>query len=181
MYEKGEGGGPRDYSEAEKWFRLAADQGNSAAQRTLGFWYRAGRGGIPKDYTEAVRLLRLAADQGSKSLRAGRLDVVRRDCDDRDGNGVPQDYAEAVRWYRLAANQNYGGAQLSLGVMYRDGKGVQQDYVTAYMWCDISSKHGMGHACTLGDELAAKMAPKDIALAQIRAKACMASNYQDCD
>ena len=32
LYANGEGGVPQDYTEAVKWYRLAADQGNKSAQ-----------------------------------------------------------------------------------------------------------------------------------------------------
>ena len=35
-------GVPRDYVEGVRWYRLAADQGNAAAQRSLGFSYAEG-------------------------------------------------------------------------------------------------------------------------------------------
>ena len=50
--------------EAAHLYRLAADQGNAAAQTALGVLYQHGSGGLPKDEYQAVRLFRLAADQG---------------------------------------------------------------------------------------------------------------------
>ena len=37
-------GVPQDYAEALKWYRLAAEQGDSAAQFELGIAYSAGEG-----------------------------------------------------------------------------------------------------------------------------------------
>ena len=54
---------PLDYSEATKWFRLAAEQGDAEAQWNLGLMYHKGRGVI-KDDREAVRWFRKAAQQG---------------------------------------------------------------------------------------------------------------------
>ena len=56
-------GVPKDYQEAIRWYRLAADQRNASAQYYLGRIYNLGRG-VPKDYKEAIRWYRLAADQG---------------------------------------------------------------------------------------------------------------------
>jgi TPR repeat protein len=53
---------PRDYVEAVKWWRLAAEQGLANAQYKLGFAYSEGKG-VPRDDTEAVRWWRLAAEQ----------------------------------------------------------------------------------------------------------------------
>jgi TPR repeat protein len=97
------------------------------------------------------------------------------------GEGVPQDYAEAVKWYRLAAKQGYSSAQSNLGVAYTNGDGVLQDAVLAHMWYNISGANG--HA--LGSENRAKieqrMTREQVADAQVRARSCMASDYQDCD
>lgn len=40
------------YREAERWFRLAADQGDATAQANLGFLYANGYG-LPRDYVQA--------------------------------------------------------------------------------------------------------------------------------
>jgi hypothetical protein len=46
-----------------KWYRLAADQGNAAAQTALGVVYANGLG-VPQDQAKAVECTRKAADQG---------------------------------------------------------------------------------------------------------------------
>ena len=43
LYHNGEGV-PRDYAEAMKWGRLAADQGLADAQLSVGFMYAEGQG-----------------------------------------------------------------------------------------------------------------------------------------
>ena len=60
-YRKGEGV-PQDYTEAEKWYRKAADQGYARAQADLGVCYSLGEG-VPKDHAEAVKRYRKDADQ----------------------------------------------------------------------------------------------------------------------
>jgi TPR repeat protein len=49
-----------DYTEAAKWYRLAAEQGHTSAQGNLGFMYGKGVG-VPQDYIEAYKWLSLAA------------------------------------------------------------------------------------------------------------------------
>ncbi len=46
---------PRDYVEALKWFRKAADQDNAIAQRSLATVYYYGAPGVPRDYVEALK------------------------------------------------------------------------------------------------------------------------------
>ncbi|MCZ6876080.1 MAG: sel1 repeat family protein, partial [bacterium] len=49
-----------DYQTALKEFRPLADQGDAAAQNTLGYMYELGKG-VSQDYQEALRWYRLAA------------------------------------------------------------------------------------------------------------------------
>jgi len=58
IYEEG-----KNYAEAAKWYRLAADQGDAGAQYNLGTMYDFGRG-VRQNYAEAVRWYRFAAGQG---------------------------------------------------------------------------------------------------------------------
>jgi TPR repeat protein len=63
MYGNGEGV-PQDFTEAVKWWRLAADQGHAGAQCNLGVKYAQGTG-VQQDFTKAARLFKLAAEQGN--------------------------------------------------------------------------------------------------------------------
>ena len=51
------------YTEAVKWYRLAADQGFAHAQDGLGKLYYLGQG-VEQDFGEALRWIRLAVEQG---------------------------------------------------------------------------------------------------------------------
>ena len=126
------------YSEAARWYRLAADQGFARAQFNLGVMYATGRG-VPQDDAEAVRWYRLAADQGFDSAQSS-LGLRYA-----TGEGVPQDDAEAVRWYRLAADQGHARAQAILGFMYANGRGVPQNDVTAHMWFNLAASRSTGN------------------------------------
>ena len=53
MYYRGLGV-PSDFTEAAKWYRLAAAQGNAEAQYSVGYLYSLGHG-VPKDDVEAVK------------------------------------------------------------------------------------------------------------------------------
>jgi len=59
---------PQDYTEAVRWFSLAADQGHVVAQATLGAYYWAGRG-VPQDLVKAYLwsvLAQAGGDEASK-------------------------------------------------------------------------------------------------------------------
>ena len=99
----------KDYAEAAKWYRRAADQGDIIAVFNLGGLNENGRG-VPQDYAEAVRLYQIAADAGNADAQynLGRMYGL--------GQGVPQNYVIAHMWFNLAAVQ---GAPDAVGL--RDG------------------------------------------------------------
>ena len=55
-YDLGKGGLAKDYAEAARWFRRAADGGSTDGQGRLAQSYRYGSGGLPKDAAVAARL-----------------------------------------------------------------------------------------------------------------------------
>jgi hypothetical protein len=69
---------PQDYTEAVRWFLLAADQGHVISQATLGAYYWAGRG-VPQDFVKAYFwsvLAQTGGDEASKyrvALLASRM------------------------------------------------------------------------------------------------------------
>ena len=125
-------GGPEDLTEALRWFRLAADQGDATGQYALGLMYANGDG-VREDDAEAVRWYRLAAAQGLAEAQSGLGFMY------ANGDGVPEDDAEAVRWFRLAAEQGLAEAQSGLGFHYAMGQGVPEDLVYAYMWFNLAA------------------------------------------
>jgi hypothetical protein len=64
----------KDYVEAMRWYRKAADQGDADAQYNIGWLYEHGRG-VAQDYAEAMRWYRKAADQGNANAKAGLMDL----------------------------------------------------------------------------------------------------------
>ena len=118
FYEKGRGGLPKDDREAARLYKLAADQGNAAAQNNLGVFYENGRGGLPKDDREAARLYKLAADQGNAAAQ-NNLGIFY----EQGRGGLPKDDREAARLYKLAADQGDAVAQNNLGIFYERGRG----------------------------------------------------------
>src|SRR5262249_51806209 len=68
MYENGEGV-PQDYSEAARWYRIAAKQGNPGSQNNLGRLYETGDG-VTKDYAAAIEWYRRAVEGGDTIARS---------------------------------------------------------------------------------------------------------------
>ena len=116
LYQNGQGV-PRDYVEAVRLSRIAADQGNAEGQNSLGVLLERGRGG-PKNETEAARLFKLSADQGYPPAQ-NNLGVLYR----AGLAGLPKDDREAVRLFKLAADQGSPPAQANLGLAYLGGLG----------------------------------------------------------
>lgn len=90
--------GEKDYVEAVKWFRMAANQNNANAQASLGGCYAEGKG-VAKDEVEAAKWYRMAAEQNNadgEQLLAFCYYF---------GEGVAKDDVEAYKWFLLAAAQ----------------------------------------------------------------------------
>lgn len=165
----------KEYEQAIKYYELAAKQGHSGAQYSLGCCYDSGEG-VEIDELEAARWYRKAAKQGhvwaqfnlgccydvgegvcqspQEAARWYRLAAEQGfadaqynlgDCYDF-GNGVPQDYKEALRWYLKAANQGHLQAQVQLWIFYETGRGVTQNYETAFFWCRKVAEQGNAEA-----------------------------------
>ncbi|MBI5660020.1 MAG: sel1 repeat family protein [Nitrosomonadales bacterium] len=112
MYCQGQHGVPLDYTEAAKWYKLAAEQGDANAkfrvELMLGGMYDEGRG-VPQNYTEAAKWYKLAAELGDADAQFKLGEMY------DEGRGVPLDYTEAAKWYKLAAEQGDADAQFKLG------------------------------------------------------------------
>ncbi|MDB4452447.1 tetratricopeptide repeat protein [Akkermansiaceae bacterium] len=125
----------KDYVEAVKWYRKAAEQGHAIAQYTLGCRYDSGEG-VTQDDVEAVKWYRKAAEQGY-AIAQNNLGLSYA-----SGEGVTQDDVEAVKWYRKAAEQGDASAQYNLGWSYASGEGVTQDDVEAVKWYRKAAEQG---------------------------------------
>jgi TPR repeat protein len=153
----------KDYAEALRWYRKAAEQNFAEPENNLGVCYHNGEG-VAKDYAEAVKWYRKAAEQNSTSAQFNLGNCYRR------GEGVAKDYAEAVKWYRKAAEQNDTSAQFNLGFCYAEGQGVSKDYVEAYKWLLLAAAQGDENAGTNATTLAARMTREQIAEGQALAR-----------
>ena len=162
------------YTQAEFWYRKAAEQGNADAQESLGRLYDSDQGGF-HDYEQAAFWYRKAADQGNSNAEymLGNLYL--------EGDGVPQYDTEAAAWYRKAAEQGNADAQESLGRLYEKGQGLPKDYAEAYFWLDLaaagkrdaSDEQDASDSKQVAkdrDEAASHLTPADLSRAQGRAR-----------
>jgi TPR repeat protein len=88
---------PQNDAEAVKWFRLAADQGNSAAQFKLGMMYTQGQG-VLQDYVRAHVWFNLAAARGDQDAEVRDAAIKSRDIAAR--RMTPAQIAEAKKLAR---------------------------------------------------------------------------------
>jgi len=141
MYRNGKGVS-KDYTEALKWFRLAAKQdnidqhlkfvfmsSNINAQITLGKMYEDGQG-VSQDYTEALKWY----------LAAANNDVVNVEYVPIVGNGL----AEKIIRYRAASD--VARAKFRVGLMYENARGVPKDYAEAMKWFSLAARQGNANA-----------------------------------
>ena len=79
------------------------------------------------------------------------------------------------------AEQGHATGQFRLGVMYDNGEGGLKDSALAHMWSNITGANGNASARELRDSLERDMTRAEISRATKLARACMASDYQDCE
>jgi TPR repeat protein len=94
----------QSYTQAFKWFSLAANQGHAAAQEALGMMYFRGVG-VARNYQAALKLLRKAAGQGLDTAE-NQLGMMYA-----QGKGVPQDLDVATEWFAKAENHGCRAAR----------------------------------------------------------------------
>jgi len=89
-----------NYVDAMKYYRQAADQGNSQAQNYVGILFQTGRG-VTRDYGQALLWYQKAADQGNDraAWNIGCLYL--------HGNGVQTNEGQARSWITKAAAEGY--------------------------------------------------------------------------
>ncbi len=127
--------GPRDDSEAARWFRQAAQAGLAEAQYNLGILHAAGRG-VERDLQEAVRWYRLAAEQELAEAQHNLALMY------GTGTGVERDLERAAALTRRAAEAGLAPAQHNLGVLAEFGRGMPRAPRTALQWYERSAAQG---------------------------------------
>jgi TPR repeat protein len=134
MYYEGRGVA-LDLTEAAKWYRESAEQGDADAQLRLGRMYQYGNG-VALDLVEAAKWFRKSASQGNASAQFALGSIYQY------GTGVELDLTEAAKWYRKSAEQGDALAQFALGHMHYTGKGVSLDLTEAARWYRESASQG---------------------------------------
>ncbi len=157
---------PRDTALAAKLFDRLAGAGYAPAQYRLGSQYEKGLG-LVRDQEKARLWYGRAAMQGH--VRAmHNLAVMLAES---GGAGGKPDYTSAATWFRKAAEYGVRDSQYNLAVLLARGLGVTQDLPQAYGWFAAAAGQGDDDAGRKRDEVAGKLAPKELAAARNAAEA----------
>ena len=165
---------------AVEYAQRAADAGNAAALRTVGFMAERGLG-MEQDEQRAAEAWRRASDAGDGYAafnlaglhRKGTVELSSEDeCDQlltlAAERGVEMAGAvlgdrlsaldrdeEALRWYVWAAERGDVGSMFAAGCWYRDGFGTSRDPVQALRWYFTMFQHGNADGIHEAHKLAA--------------------------
>jgi TPR repeat protein len=115
----------KNFSEAFKWYKKAAENGDPLTiAPILGDMYYKGQG-TTKNYKEAAKWWGKSAESGSIYSLINLLN---------SGLDVHILKADMFRWLNKAAKKGYSFAYLDLGVKYYTGEGVLKDMTKAKYW-----------------------------------------------
>jgi uncharacterized protein len=117
----------KQFYEAIKLYRKAAEGGNLLGMNNLGAMYFDGLG-VKQDKIEAAKWYRKAAE-GGNFQSMNNLGAMYD-----NGHGVKQDKTEAVKWYRKAAEGGNLDGMVNLGFMLENGTGVNLSFAEALNW-----------------------------------------------
>ncbi len=153
------------YTKAAAAFERDGGQGNSEAQRRLGFMYYHGEG-VAQDNKRAVNLFEKAA-RGGDAESAHNLGTMYE-----YGMSVEQNDAFSASWYKVAAELGEPNSQFAASVMYYKGQGVPRDRIEAAKWWTIAMRNGPRWEAKFRpmiESAEAKLAPGEIAEGRRRA------------
>ncbi|MFM7083669.1 MAG: tetratricopeptide repeat protein [Hyphomicrobium sp.] len=129
----------------------------------------------PKSRQASSKSVFVLAEEGNANAQAKLGQMY------QTGNGVPQSYDEAAYWYQSAARQGHPEAQYNLGRLFAMGKGVPQNYFNSYLWLNLAaSKNPTERNVRARDQAARYMRPRELAAAQAKSIACVATEYEEC-
>jgi TPR repeat protein len=117
----------KDYKEAKRCYKEAANLGYFRGQAELGTMYLTGEG-CKKNRKKAYDLMLKAAQQGHARSQYNVAMMLER------GDGVEQNITEAIHWYQEAAKQKFVGAPQRVQQLQQQ---LQQQQKSAYNFNSI--------------------------------------------
>lgn len=171
MYLYGEKNVQTDFTEAFKYYEMAANQNSPIALNNLGSLYFNGIG-TKRNYYKAAQLFSKAAELGSddaalnlafiylskdsnSQMHSKSIELFKQAA--QAGNNtakfmlgyayykgfeVEQDYAQAIRYIKDSARANFDEAQYVLALMYYHGHGIAQNYGNTVYFLNQASTQG---------------------------------------
>ncbi len=125
-----------EYGKAAEWYRKAADQNSSKAQKALGDLYARGDG-VGRNVPKALELYQKAAKQGLVEAEKALGDLYVR------GDGIGKNVPKALELYQKAADKGLVEAQKALGDLYANGAdGVGKNASKAREWYQKAADQG---------------------------------------
>ena len=161
-------GGPVDVINAQKWYAMAAEQGDPVAQYLLGNLYQLGHLDSKPDYAEAKKWY--SSSQANYAPAAVALGFVY--------DTVEDDYQNALTEYERAAKAGDPVGQFNAGLVYEEGKGRPVDFEKAAAYYLQAAEQGHLQAMVqLGDVSLNGLHDKTKALSWYK----KAADLGDCD
>ncbi|KAF8927940.1 hypothetical protein BGZ58_010008 [Dissophora ornata] len=143
IYVTGNFGVALDNATGMRWFREAAERGDSKAQVHLGMMFYHGKG-VEQDYVESRKFLLMAADQGHLEANRYLGEMYHL------GLGGPQDHHEALERSLKAAKEGDMTAQYNVGIFYINGyRDVPKNPSRGTMWLKKAAEQGHEGSQTL--------------------------------
>lgn len=127
---------PKNYPEAIKWYRLAAEKGHADAQYHLACCYYQ---------YEVVDLYRKSAEQGYPEAQYRLAQCLANSSfsfETTKSDKWEKNEAKAFKWYLKAAEQGYADAQSKVGDYYYDGIHLKENYDEAFKWYSKAAEQG---------------------------------------
>ena len=98
----------KNYSEAIKWYRKAAEQGDDTAQNNLGLCYMMGHG-VNQNHSEAIKWLLKSSAHGNKEAKDNLLKMSNEALFEYAHDKAEKE--EKYMLYKIAADRGYAPAQ----------------------------------------------------------------------
>lgn len=125
----------QNYSEALKWYKKSAENGNPEAMATVSFFYSLGKGVFP-DEKEAFLWLQRASERGHTQSMVVLAEMYAA------GDEIEKDLQRAFELYFKAAGKGDCDAAHQLAEMYENGIATKQNSKQALNWYEKSAKSG---------------------------------------
>lgn len=157
-----------------EWLEPVAKAGNTFAQFELAYIYHLGNR-VPPDLEKAVMWYQKSAAGGVVGAQNNLANMY------FNGEGIAQDFSQAFYWIKKAAEQGKAIPQLNLSGAYADGIGTLQDLKSAMVWALVAKENGHPDAEQWVQEFSIYLSFFERLEVGRRVRACLDTEYRDCD